>query len=213
MRDLSGWAGADFPTALASATRRHVLAVLADSSEALDAGSIAERVGLHVTTARFHLDQLVAAGLVDRRRGSERRRGRPRILYLPAEAARDDDSRDQLIDLLAAALDRTEGHVEESLQAGRQWAAHFESPAADAPLPGLVDVLDRLGFEPEAEAELIRLHACPFRGAAREHPDVVCSVHRGLIDQLLEHTVMESQLMPMVEPELCLVALASRAES
>lgn len=200
----------DYHAALASPSRRQVLDALLSSSEPLDAAAVAGRLGLHVTTARFHLDQLAAAGLVHRRAGVERRRGRPRLLYAPAGPPRDEDAREQLIQVLAAALAREDDPAADAVRAGRRWAETFDPPGSDDPVPGLVSLLDRLGFAPEADADAIRLRACPFRDAAREHPQVVCAVHRGLIEQLLEGAAAQVRLVPFVEPELCLVALDRR---
>jgi predicted ArsR family transcriptional regulator len=199
-----------YHAAMASPPRRAVLNALLASPDPLDAAMVAERVGLHVTTARVHLDQLVEAGLARRRPSVEQRRGRPRMLYAPAGAPRDRDAREQLIRVLAGALTRRPG--EESIRAGRRWAAAFDAPAPEDPVPGLVDVLDRIGFDPEQDGAAIRLPSCPFRAAAREHPEVVCAVHRGLVDQLLEGTSAGARLLPFVEPELCLLAVGPAAE-
>src|SRR5690606_21151214 len=93
-----------YHASLGSPARRQVLAVLQEASGPLDAAAVAARLGLHVTTARFHLDQLVAAGLAVREVAAERRRGRPRILFAIAGPARDEHSREQLIRVLADAL-------------------------------------------------------------------------------------------------------------
>lgn len=196
-----------YHAALASAPRRQVLDALMRSPVPLDTAAVAESLGLHVTTARFHLDQLVAVGLAHRRAGEEKRRGRPRMLYSPAGTARDEDARAQLIHVLAAALARESDTVPASIRAGRQWAGDFEPPDPADPAPGLVEVLDRLGFDPEPASGQIRLRACPFRSAARENPQVVCSVHRGLIEQLADQAGGRAQLLPFVEPDLCLVSL------
>lgn len=192
-----------YHAALGSPSRRQVLDALRLSADPLDATAVAARVGLHVTTARFHLDQLEAAGLIHRGSAPERRRGRPRVLYAPTGAGRNEDARDQMIDVLAAAL--ADGG--DATHAGHRWAADFEPPDAVDPAPGLVGILDSLGFDPEHEAGVIRLPSCPFRDAARRHPDVVCAVHRGLVERLTESTTAPARLLPFVEPELCLVAL------
>ena len=196
-----------YHTALGSVSRRQVLEVLRHSPEPLDATAVADQLGLHVTTARFHLDRLAEARLVQRSSGTEQRRGRPRLLYSPAGPVRDEDARGQLIEVLAGALAREANPDLESSSAGRRWADAFSALDREDPVPGLMGVLERLGFEPESDRETIRLHACPFRDAAREHPDIVCSVHRGLIEQLLEGTTSQASLIPFVEPELCVVAL------
>jgi len=195
--------------AMGSTARRQVLDALLASREPLDAAAVAAALGSHVTTARFHLDQLAASGLAVRRTGSERRRGRPRILYSPAGPVRDENSREQLIQVLARALAREDESGAESEHAGRRWADDLGPVVADDPVRGLVDVLDRIGFAPELVDGGIRLAGCPFRDAARDEPQVVCSVHRGLIDRLLEPTGTRARLLPFVERELCLVELES----
>jgi predicted ArsR family transcriptional regulator len=67
----------------------------------------------------------------------------------------------------------------------------------------------------------ILLHACPVRDLARSRPEVVCGMHRGLLQGLLDKTVAEqghpksrrpalsAQLEPFVEPELCVARLVS----
>lgn len=202
----------DRVAASASSSRHEVVDMLRASGDALDAATVAGRLGVHVTTARFHLERLVAAGLARRGAGIERRRGRPRVLYTAAEPAPDEDPREQLIHVLAATVAAQDGSGTESVRAGRRWARSIP-PLADDPVSGLVGGLDRLGFDPETVGGQIRLHACPFRDAARDQSQVICSVHRGLIEQLLEPTGIRARLLPFVEPELCLVALEPAAQT
>lgn len=74
---------------------------------------------------------------------------------------------------------------------------------------------------PAGERErIIRLHACPVRDLARSHPEVVCGVHRGLLQGLLDTSAAEgngkphrpaisAHLEPFVEPELCVARLVA----
>jgi predicted ArsR family transcriptional regulator len=62
-------------------SRTRVLAALRATGAPLAVGAVADRVGLHPNTARFHLDALVEAGLADRAAEERRRPGRPRALY------------------------------------------------------------------------------------------------------------------------------------
>ena len=50
----------------------------------------------------------------------------------------------------------------------------------------MVDLLGEIGFAPEVTPEVIRLRQCPMLEVARERPDVVCAVHRGLVEGALE---------------------------
>lgn len=198
-----------YHSALASASRRKVLDALSAAEAPLDVRAIADELGLHVTTARFHLDQLAAAGLVERRVEPAERRGRPRLLYAPTSSDHEGDARDQLIQVLSAALALDADADADASDAGRRWGHMITAPDVVEPVPRLVEVFERLGFapEPDDDTATIRLRGCPFRTAARSHPQVICAVHRGLIDQLLDGSGSEARLIPFVEPELCLVAL------
>jgi predicted ArsR family transcriptional regulator len=195
--------------ALASSARRRVLDAVVGSPDALDAQTIADLLALHVTTVRFHLEQLETAGLVGREGDGEKRRGRPRILFRSDGIARDESSREQMVTVLATALAERNDEGARAVEAGRRWAGALGRPATPDAAATLADAFDRLGFEPEVEVGEIRLHACPFRDAARRNPDVICSVHRGLIEGLLVPLGADAsaRLIPFVEPRLCVVAL------
>jgi len=75
---------------------------------------------------------------------------------------------------------------------------------------------------PASERErTILLHACPVRDLARSRPEVVCGMHRGLLQGLLDkavaqegrkksrHPAMSAHLEPFVEPELCVARLVA----
>lgn len=210
--------------ALASRTRREMLELIASSDEPLDATAIADRMELHVTTVRFHLDQLEAAHLLRRNVEREGRRGRPRVVYLATSTSSGDDSASrQLIEVLASALaEDPDGGRERGVRAGKQWAEALlgETPHNTDPIAPLMGVLSRVGFAPEPPTGgadgTIKLMACPFREAALDHPGVVCSVHRGLVNGTLEHvghSDNEAILKPFVQPELCTVELLQRRQS
>lgn len=54
----------------------------------------------------------------------------------------------------------------------------------------------------------LELDGCPFRDLARAYPQVVCSVHQGLLRQALHRSGIPSAaragLRQFVEPELCI---------
>lgn len=207
-----------YHAALASSTRRRILDVLGASAVPLNVAALAARVDLHVSTVRFHLNQLERARLIRRQIGPSQRRGRPRVLYVVTGASsdatsNDDATRADFVDVLVDAVGARPDGRAESEDAGRRWADSLDESSLDA--AGLAQLLQRLGFAPEPDGDsAIRLHACPLRDAARKHPDIVCSVHRGLLERSVEggggsprRTV---NLVPFVEPEMCLVTLAVR---
>ena len=206
--------------ALASEPRRRVLGLLTAAAGPLDAVTVAAGIGLHVTTARFHLEQLEAAGLVERRVARAGQRGRPHVLFSPVAAPLPaEDAQQQLTQALASVIgEDADGGRARSVRAGERWSAQYAAVAdADAPagadiVPPLLRVLTEIGFEPQLRAgeNTIALPACPFRAEARENPDVVCSVHLGLIKGLVRergHDASGIRLLPFVQPHLCLVEL------
>jgi predicted ArsR family transcriptional regulator len=126
--------------------------------------------------------------------------------------------------LLASQLaDSPEERVARSEKAGLAWAAELmagadPAPAADADAAARVvaGMFGDLGFDPELAGDRgdreIRLRACPFRAAARANPEVVCSVHRGLLRGTLDRLGTPQttvRLLPFVEPDLCLAHLST----
>lgn len=205
--------------ALASQSRRAVLELLGAAHEPMDAAAISEGIGLHITTVRFHLEQLERAGLIHREPSRGGQRGRPRVLFSMTPVARSDEGHRQLAEVLADALSSDpDGGRARAVAAGERWADASSDglepqPDGDVVAP-LVAVLDRLGFEPalrgEGDDRVIDLLACPFRDTAAAHPEVVCSVHRGLIQRTVStygHDGDEAGLLPFVEPELCVIPL------
>lgn len=194
--------------ALASPVRQGVLGLL--RAGPASAAELAARLDLHVTTVRFHLDQLERAGVVARQVDRTPRRGRPATRYravgLDAEQARE-----QMIDALAQALaGGGSSPPEDAVTAGRRWADTVTADADD-PTVAITDVFGRLGFAPEPAGDEIRLRACPFRAAARHTPQVVCRVHLGLALGLAERAApshaVRVGLVPFAGPDLCLITL------
>jgi predicted ArsR family transcriptional regulator len=211
--------------ALASPIRREVLSALDNASAPLDASAIAEQFNVHVTTARFHLEQLERAGLVRRVVQREGSRGRPRIAFEAAPRSQDEDALRQLNSVLIDALaSDPDGGRDRARAAGERWSSAYENETADHTVDTvepLMRIFDQLGFEPELDADslpsdegqpqrVLALHGCPFRDLAVEHPDVVCSAHRGLMEGTLRHLgrdASDATLRPFVEPDLCTVLL------
>ncbi|GEA89897.1 helix-turn-helix transcriptional regulator [Cellulomonas cellasea] len=113
---------------LASDKRVAMLHLLQRTGGPMTVDTLAGEVGLHVNTAREHLDQLVASGFVAREPELRRTRGRPRILYRSLERAAavttDAWAREQLVHVLVAGYGRRLGSAESAAEtAGRAWGA------------------------------------------------------------------------------------------
>jgi hypothetical protein len=107
---------------------------------------------------------------------------------------------------------------------GRARAARYgHAPSA---LEALVADLDRLGFDPvvsedpDAEASgdpdvvtaVVAFANCPFAELARDHPDLVCSLHRGLVGGFVAHMgdAEVAEFCPLAHRTPCQVSVASR---
>ena len=207
--------------ALAVPSRRRLLEVLRRGGKPLDVTDLAAAVGLHVTTARSHLELLERAGLVHRAADRAGRPGRPRQLYAAAAQPVVGEGHRQLAGVLAAAVagddDGGRGRAE---RAGERWAEE-QVPAGtvqswDAATRGVGELFDRLGFAPQlvddGRHRRLELYGCPFRDTARAYPDVVCGMHLGLLRGALTRLGGSADgvgLRAFVAPELCIADVPS----
>lgn len=170
---------------------------------------LAEATGLHENTVRGHLEALHEAGHVSRLRARPSGRGRPPWSYVAREAPYA-----ALAGALARGLETNPGATarETSTGGGRAWGEQLrglfgrdEQTAHER----LMLALDHVGFRPEISdnGASLRLTRCPFIDAARAHPEVVCSVHLGLIEGALGESVDRAALQPFAEPGACVVRL------
>jgi hypothetical protein len=58
---------------------------------------------------------------------------------------------------------------------------------AESCTKAMVELLDRLGFDPQAVGDddgstTVAFARCPFGELATEHPELVCALHRGLVE-------------------------------
>ncbi|WP_323096423.1 helix-turn-helix transcriptional regulator [Intrasporangium sp. YIM S08009] len=203
-------------------------------SPAMTASEVADALGVHVTTARFHLELLVENGLVAStyvRAGV----GRPRKVYVatPVDALVSREAFRAFAQLLSRSwssagpgADGTSEEAGERWVAGRTAGDALPPPAATTPGAWLgkvglaVDLLDEWGYEPEVRTTdrgrtvELTLHDCPFLAMARQHPDVVCGIHRGLVRGTLAavgEADADVELRPFVTERSCVARLTSAA--
>lgn len=200
----------------AGARRAAVLREIESARQGLGIRALAEVTGLHENTVRFHLERLVAEGLVERRTGGSRGPGRPPLTFVrrreAAGAGR--DNYELLARVLAHRLGGGQDAVAAARAAGREWGLGTRrddpSPSGsgsgdpwDDAIDELARVLDGAGFAPEVAEEAadaqpaagagettrtvtVRVHNCPFLRLAREDRAVPCAVHLGLMEGVLE---------------------------
>ncbi len=213
------------PTTGPPGRRDVILQLLRDSAEPRSISSIADELGVHPNTVRFHLDGLLRAGRVEQVLGASAGPGRPPVLF--RASSRMDPAGPTNYRLLAGILT---GYVADEPDAaaiaarlGRSTSAAVvtspprgRAPSKTQAVDELVGILADLGFEPEPaggpRTRDIRLRHCPFQSLAEQHREVVCSVHLGLMQGALSAMrapVTVDRLEPFVEPDLCVAHLVS----
>jgi predicted ArsR family transcriptional regulator len=201
--------------------RREVLRLLRSSPAPKSIVAIAEELGVHPNTVRFHLDSLVGDGQVEHVEHGRNGPGRPPLMF---QAVRQMDRGGVrhyrvLAEILSTALAAERNPRAKAMAAGRAWGRELdprlESPpaatSAEDAVDRLVEALDELGFAPERRTsngeQQVGLRHCPFLELAETRASVVCPIHLGLMQGALETwaaPVSVDRLDAFVEPDLCL---------
>lgn len=208
----------------ATGRRGDIVRVLKRAPHPLSITDLADRLGVHPNTVRFHLDTLVANGQIERVSTEHRVPGRPPQLFRAVSGMDPAGPRhyrllaEILVDTLAGESDRRDRAVEAGRLWGRQHAASQDTGQED-PVGRLVTLLDEVGFAPEradepadAATPRINLRNCPFLEIAVDHPQVACPIHLGLMQGAMDSwrsPVTVDRLDAFVEPDRCVAHLAS----
>ena len=207
--------------ALAEPSRRRLYDHVVRQPLPVGRDEAAAAVALPRATVAFHLDRLVADGLLDvvfeRRTGrTGPGAGRPAKLYRRADrevaVSLPGRSYDLAGDLLATALTDSEASGEaprvvlerRAFERGRELAA----AGTGGGRAQVLQVLEHNGFEPRTEDGGIALANCPFHALARQHTELVCGMNLHLIGGVLDG-VPSSGLVARLRPEpgMCCVRL------
>lgn len=194
-----------------------VLAELRAAAGPLRIAEIAERLGVHPNTVRFHLGGLIERGQVERVEAAPTGPGRPAQLFRAVPGMDPGGPRHYrlLAELLLADLAAHPHAAAWAADAGRAWGARLgaEGARVEEPAQRLAELMADLGFAPEQPAahDHIVLRHCPFLELAQQHPEVVCQVHLGMAQGLLaawRAPIRAERLVPFAEPDRCLVQLS-----
>lgn len=206
---------------LAQPTRARLFALLQERRRPLATDELAEELDLHPNGVRLHLERMLDAGLVDRRR--ERiARGRPRDLWTISPQARPGGDPPTgyaalarwLVRALAVGGARVRDVEAVGEQIGRQMIAGETAAQAPGEEQRLFDALVALGFAPERERLgrdrlVYRLGNCPYRDAVHERQPLVCGLHRGITRGLVDSVDPDTRVVGFEpkDPDLagCLV--------
>jgi predicted ArsR family transcriptional regulator len=210
----------DVHKALADDTRYRLYRYVGLAGRPVSIREMSRRLSLHPNTLRPHLRRLEEAGLLSREVRKTASVGRPQTMYSVREQ-RDEQGRDyRLLAEMLCGLVRGKRDIEKARDLARRWGAYLVSQGMPKPgieLPArrnlalLQEAMDRAGFDPRfrrlpGAAIDVTLRDCPFRALTDDYRDLVCTLHRGLVEGMVEGlkpplTVKEFQ--PFVERSLC----------
>ncbi len=190
----------DLTSALGDPTRRAIYISVRESAKPLTTSEIAGLFGVHPNVARHHLDLLVEEGFLSvappRRRNGGPGAGRPAKRY---EATSKEVSVhfaprrfEMLVEMLIKVLDELgpENISEVAEKVGRSYGEELAVEIGPSTQPGYDDAIQAvaqamtgLGFSinPEPEEHRLLTSHCPFGEAATNHPEVICSLDRGIV--------------------------------
>jgi len=210
----------DILKALGDNTRYAIYLELARSPLPLSTAEVAEVLDLHVNTVRPHLERMRDVGLLDVRSEASGGVGRPQHLYsLAADAPAlglEPSPFPMLARVLLAAAGEAGLDPEELADAGRdQGRADARGwPDDTEPIEALIVEQARLGFDPEVidldDGAVMAFAHCPFRELAEAHPELVCRLHCGLVEGLVDELggAEVVRFHPLVDRTPCQVELA-----
>lgn len=224
----------DVLKALGDNTRYAIYLELARSARPLATADIAESLALHANTVRPHLEKMRDAGLIDVEIGGRGDVGRPQHRYSIASDAPslglEPPTMPVLARMVLAMAKRLEASSEDAIAVGEDEGVRRARPYATAPstLEALVSDLDRLGFDPIVSdavpdacdgaddvcdgSAVVAFANCPFADLAQEHPELVCGLHRGLVDGFVSQMgdAETSDFCTLTSRTPCRVTVATR---
>jgi predicted ArsR family transcriptional regulator len=201
---------------LADPSRQAIYDEVAQSGEALSTPEIAERLHLHPNTVRLHLEKLREAEVLSVSVDRQGAVGRPQhrwsvnrqvpslevepagfrmLAHLLAEMAAQSPADPAAV----AAVGERRGRERSRGRPARKSGSNPAQMRAEC-LRALMVQLTELGFDPaigqvgpegnedavKTQTATISFTRCPFREVAALYPDLVCQLHRGITDGLLQ---------------------------
>jgi predicted ArsR family transcriptional regulator len=204
---------------LGDESRRRLLEFVRRARHPVTREEASAAVGISRKLAAFHLDKLVASGLLQSRHGGHglRRVGRAPKVYEPSPHTVAISLPPRRNELLAALLAEavTAHRPRESARdaAVRVARARGETLGAESHGADIAVFLESLGFEPAADdTGRTVLRNCPFHPVAAQAPDLVCGMNHAFLCGYLTgagHRDTVAVLAP--RPGVCCVELRTDA--
>ena len=204
--------------------RRRIYDELAQATEPQTLADVAGALDLGRTLTTFHMNKLVAAGLVDvvPAQPGDGRRGRPSQRYRVSRREIEASVPPRRYDIVASVLleaARTQQDGETVAAAGRRAGrrrgaelAREEPVRRGAPLRRLERLLGRLGYAPARSDSTLVLRNCPFDKLRDTDRDLVCGINHALVEGYVEGSDAVGELDATLRPcpDNCCVVISSR---
>jgi predicted ArsR family transcriptional regulator len=186
--------------ALGDPTRFAVFRYVDEAARPVGVAELTDHFGLNHNAIRQHLAKLRDAGLVIEELAERSGAGRRPLRYRPAPDAAvrwGGTSVHEELSLLLLEVVRGRPPREVGVDAGRRLARRAGARESADVVGMITDVARRQGFDPARAAddadherdrvELV-LRRCPLAAAATSAPDVVCELHRGILEGIAEES-------------------------
>lgn len=212
----------DVYKALADDTRYRLYRYVGLAGRPVSVREMSRRLALHPNTLRPHLRRLEEAGLLSREIRKSATVGRPQTLYSVRHTEGEEGRDYRLLAEMLCGLVKGKQALERARDLARQWGSYMVAQGGPKPgvrLPArrnlavLQEAMARAGFEPRFRREAnsaieINLRDCPFRDLADDHRELVCTLHRGLVEGMLaglNPPLSLREFKPFVERGICRV--------
>jgi predicted ArsR family transcriptional regulator len=207
-------------------TRYAIYLELARTPSPVTTAEIAETIGLHPNTVRPHLERMRDVGLVEVQVGGRGEIGRPQHRYSLAADAPSLGLEPPVMPILGRMVlsmaERLGADKDDARAVGVDEGVRRSAAFRDAPssLEAFVTDLDRLGFDPVVSdpddprhVATVAFANCPFGELAADHPDLVCSLHHGMIEGFIDALgdTEVRQFCSVIDRTPCRVTVGDRA--
>ncbi|HEX9847745.1 MAG TPA: helix-turn-helix domain-containing protein [Acidimicrobiia bacterium] len=210
----------DLTSSLGDPTRRAIYIAVRESADPMTTSKVAGLFGIHPNVARHHLDRLAEDGYL--RVSHERKAGGPGA-GRPAKTFESTNKEvsvhfaprrfEMLTEMLFQVLEEVSppdvSAVAERVgrSYGEQLAAEIgapHDPGYDEAVQAVASAMTGLGFsvDPDVEGQRLLTSHCPFGETATSHPEVICSLDRGIVAGLFG--ALSVPCNPVVIPHLVL---------
>lgn len=188
----------DLTTALGDPTRRAIYIAIRESGEPMTTSKAAQLFEIHPNVARHHLDLLTEGGFLQetQTRVSGSSAGRPAKAYEATSKEVDLHFAPRRFEMLTEMLFQVLEEVsppdvaEVAEKVGRTYGERLAAeigtptdPGYDEAVQAVASAMTGLGFlvDPDVEGQRLLTSHCPFGETATSHPEVICSLDRGIV--------------------------------